>query len=132
MPKQTIPVRNGHTKHRPKTERRTWVRSRKEEEVVWCQPASASANTELDSAWLGKVRDISTVGIGLSMRWRFEPGSALIVELAAGPDHVMRVPVHVIHATPEGNERWIIGCTFDRPLSEQELQTFLGEESADQ
>ena len=73
MPKQTIPVRNGYVKHRPETERRAWVRFPKDQEV-WCQPTSATGKAEIDTAWLGRVRDVSTAGIGLSMTRRFEPG----------------------------------------------------------
>jgi hypothetical protein len=116
MPKQTIPVRN-----RPETERRAWVRFPKDREV-WCQPTSPS-----DTAWLGRVRDVSTAGIGLSMTRRFEPGTALIVELPQR--HLL---AHVIHATREENGRWTIGCTFDSALSQQELQKFLEEKSTGQ
>jgi hypothetical protein len=30
-----------------------------------------------------------------------------------------------VHATEQGNDRWLIGCAFARPLREQELQAFL-------
>ena len=128
MPKQTIPVRNGYVKHRPETERRAWVRFPKDQEV-WCQPTSATGKAEIDTAWLGRVRDVSTAGIGLSMTRRFEPGTALIVELSERPKVLRHLLVHVIHATPEPNGRWILGCAFDCALSQQELQTFLDEQS---
>jgi hypothetical protein len=129
MAKQTIPARSGYVKHRPKTERRASVRFPENEEI-WCQAKSASGRAKLDAAWLGKVRDISTAGIGLSMSRRFEPGTALIVELR--PRMLRHLLVHVVHATPDAGGRWIIGCTFEYPLSQQELQTFLGEEGGDQ
>jgi hypothetical protein len=80
MPKQTNPVRDGYVKHLPQTERRAWVRSPKDEEA-WCQP---TGRAEVDTAWLGRVRDISTAGVGLSMTRRFEPGTTLVVELRNG------------------------------------------------
>jgi hypothetical protein len=52
---------------------------------------------------------------------------ALMIELLER--HLL---AHVIHATREAKGRWIIGCTFDRELSEQELQTFLQEGSTSQ
>src|SRR5438094_802028 len=112
MPKQTIPVRNGYVKHRPQTERRAGVRFPKDEEI-WRQPTSTAGKEALDTAWLGRVRDVSTAGIGLSMTRRFEPGTALIVELSERPKVLRHLLVHVIHATPDANGRWILGCTFD-------------------
>jgi PilZ domain len=120
MPRQSVPVRNGYVKHRPKTERRTWVRFRNDEEV-WCQPIGLS-----ETAWLGKVRDISIAGIGLSMTRRFEPGTALIIEIS---ERIL-LRAHVIHATPETEGRWIIGCIFDSVLSEQELRAFLADDGS--
>jgi hypothetical protein len=64
------------------------------------------------------------------MSRRFEPGTALIIELRL---KVLRyLPGHVIHATPDADGHWIIGCTFDHPLSQQELKSFLGEMSVEQ
>jgi hypothetical protein len=40
--------------------------------------------------------------------------------------YVYSLPGRVVHATLAGKRRWIIGCTFDCPLSPRELQTFLG------
>ena len=124
---QTVPVRSGYFKRRPKEERRASVRFSTDGEI-WC-PGKGSPKAKRDPAWLGKVRDISIAGIGLRMSRRFEPGTALIVELR--PRALRRLEVHVIHATPDADGHWTIGCMFDRALSQQELQTFLGEESAD-
>jgi hypothetical protein len=124
---QTVPVRSGNFKRRPKEERRASVRFSTDGEI-WCH-GKGSPKAKRDPAWLGKVRDISITGIGLSMSRRFEPGTALIVELR--PRALRRLEVHVIHATPDADGHWTIGCMFDRALSQQELQTFLGEESAD-
>jgi hypothetical protein len=63
----------------------------------------------------------------LGMTRRFEPGTALILDLSD-----RRLLAHVIHATRETNGRWIIGCAFDSALSQQELRAFLQEEPAGQ
>ena len=128
MAQPTIPSRTGHSKGRPKIERRAWVRTPNDHEVS-CQPMAASSKEELDTAWLGRVRDISVGGIALLLNHRFEPGTALIVELSERPKVLRHLLVHVIHATPEPNGRWILGCAFDCALSQQELQTFLEEQS---
>ena len=122
MAQQTIPVRSGYVKHRPKEERRAAVRFSTDAEI-WCL-GIGSRTAKRASAWSGRVRDISIAGIGLSMSRRFEPGTALIIELR--PTALRHLPVHVIHATRDAEGHWIIGCTFDRPLSQQELKTFLG------
>jgi hypothetical protein len=109
-----------------KTERRACVRFPKNE-TMWCDPVRPLAKHELDTAWMGKVRDMSCAGIGLSLKKRFEPGSELMVELSEGPNLVRRLLVRVIHATPDKKGRWIIGCMFDRPLSQEELQKFIAE-----
>jgi hypothetical protein len=59
MAKQTIPVRSGYVKHRPKTERRAWVRFTKDEEIC-CRLTNTSGKAESDTAWLGRVRDEMT------------------------------------------------------------------------
>jgi hypothetical protein len=38
-----------------------------------------------------------------------------------------RLLVHVIHATPDTDGHWIIGCAFASALSPEELQSFLRE-----
>jgi hypothetical protein len=123
MPNQTIPARNGYIKHRPKSDRRASVRI-PENGQIWCEPKSASGTLKSDTAWLGRVRDISTAGIGLSISRRFEPGAELIIELSVK----LHLPVRVIHATLEKKGRWIIGCAFASPLSEEVLREFLQED----
>ncbi len=80
-----------------------------------------------DQGWPGHVRDISRGGLGLLVRHSFRPGSELTVELRErGGGDVRRVlSVRVVHATAvlvEGSYRWLLGCAFDQPLSEEEFQ----------
>jgi hypothetical protein len=108
------------------TERRACVRFAREKDVT-CQPVTPLRTHPESTAWMGRVRDVSPAGIGLNMSRRFEPGSELIVELAGGPDGVLRLPARVVHATLEENGCWIIGCAFATPLSQEELQDFFTE-----
>jgi PilZ domain len=127
MAEQTKPSPTKYSKNGPITERRVWVRIPSGQEVS-CQPVAATTTDESETAWLGKVRNVSPGGIGLTMNRRFEPGTTLIVELSAKPKGVLRpVPVRVIHATAEKKGRWLIGCTFASPLSPEQLQAFLQE-----
>ena len=58
----------------------------------------------------------------------FEPGTILVVEVSDKPKGASESrPVHVCHATPDADGRWIIGCAFAWPLSREELGRFLGE-----
>jgi PilZ domain len=107
-----------------KTERRACVRFPKNE-VMWCDPVRPSTKHELDTAWMGRVRDISSAGIGLSLKKRFETGTLLTVELSESPNLSRQFLVRAVHATPDKKGQWIIGCQFDRPLSPEEMQVFL-------
>jgi hypothetical protein len=124
MAKQPIPMISG--KQACETKRRAWVRFAREDEV-WCQPVSASSTEELDTAWLGKIRDISREGMGLNMSRQFEPETELIIELAERPKVLRHLVARVVHATPEANGRWLIGCRFDRVLSSEELKIILAQ-----
>ena len=116
-------------KSKPKTERRAWVRLGSEQEVC-CLPVTPSTGTESEVAWLAIVEDVSPGGIGLLVRQRFEPGTLLTLQLSARFDEVTRdLPVRVVHAAQESKSFWIIGCAFASTLSQEELQTFVAEQS---
>ena len=70
-------------------------------------------------ARLSIVRNISANGIGLLLTHRLEPGTKLDVELRSR-SIVTRV-AQVVHSTKQ-ETGWLVGCTFDNPLSEPELQ----------
>jgi hypothetical protein len=111
---------------RPEKERRAWVRMSRDDKVS-CQPMPAPPADDSETAWLGTVRDVSPGGIAVILNRRFERGTILIVEVSEKPKGVSESrAVRVCHATPE-NERWIIGCAFAWPLSQEELRRFLGE-----
>jgi hypothetical protein len=76
---------------------------------------------------LGRVLTISRTGIGFTTNRQFWPGRILIVDLSDDSKGIsLRLPVRVIHATPKKKNRWLIGCEFISPLSQEELQTLLG------
>src|SRR5262249_5500176 len=107
MAKETIPSQAGG-RRRLKTERRAWIRFPSKPGIS-SQPLTANKK-DVDTACLGMVRDVSPTGIRLRMIQRLNPGAALILELSAEPNEVLRLPVRVVHATPEANGHWIIGC----------------------
>jgi hypothetical protein len=71
------------------------------------------------------VRDISRGGVNLQLNRSFEPGTVLSLDLPIGPDHSLRtLQVKVIHAKPQGPGKWSLGCSFDKPLTEEDLRSF--------
>jgi hypothetical protein len=121
MAKRTISVAAEHGKKQPMAERRAWVRFSSNQQAS-CRPMSL-ATEEL--GWPGEIRDVSQGGIALILSRRFEPGAVLVVELSSKAGESCRHIVRVIHATPETNGRWIVGCAFVNTLSEEELQAFI-------
>lgn len=102
----------------PPTDRRAWVRVRSEQDTVCLQEGG-------HAAWSGTVRDISSRGLALALGQRMEPGACLTVELETTVGGPRRFRVRVVHSTQEGKDRWVIGCTLAKPLSEQELQALI-------
>ncbi len=72
------------------------------------------------------VRDISATGVALLLPCEFDPGALLTIELendAQGVGRVLRASVvHVIEVPTD--RRWLHGCAFERPLTDEELRAF--------
>jgi PilZ domain-containing protein len=102
-------------------ERRTYVRLASDLEATCC-----SVGVAREVGWPGRVRDISRGGIGLALTHCFHAGTDLAVELRDQSGALRRiVRVRVVHATAasiEGNICWLLGCSFDAPLTEEEFQ----------
>jgi PilZ domain len=117
----------GASSTRPPCERRASVRMPKAQPVT-CQPMTTQPADESETSWLGTLRDVSSSGIAIAINRRFEPGTILIVEVSPNSKGACESrPVQVCHATQEPNGRWILGCAFAWPLSQEELRRFLGE-----
>ena len=78
-------------------------------------------NSPKTLARLSIVRDISANGIGFLLTRSMSPGTLMNVELC-GRAIINRV-ARVVHST-RAEEGWIIGCTLDNPLCDQELREF--------
>jgi hypothetical protein len=102
-------------------ERRVFVRLTSDLAAT-CRPAGRRH----DVSWPGRLKNISRGGVGLLLRHCFRPGTDLAVELRRPTGAFLcSVKVRVVHATAvfvEGNHLWLLGCAFDQPLSEEELQ----------
>jgi hypothetical protein len=120
MAEQTIPYQAEERKNNLGAERRAWVRFRANQEVT-------CSTEEANTGWLGRLCDLSTGGVALALRRRFEPGTVLDLELETKAGWPHRLSVRVIHATQDRNDRWLIGCAFASPLSKRELEELLAD-----
>ncbi len=101
-------------------ERRVWVRYPADLETT-VQAAGSPDAVRLSA----RVRNVSLGGVSLAVDRPFEPGDLLSVELPGATEqtrcNVLACVVHV-GETPEGG--WVLGCTFSRELSEDDLEAF--------
>ncbi len=89
-----------------------------------CQPVAARGDNDLH--WPGSIRDISTSGLGVILKRRFEPGAGLAIELpGVGDRDGETLLARVRHATRLADGRWLHGCAFISELSDDELYAFL-------
>jgi hypothetical protein len=78
-----------------------------------------------EEKWPLLIRDLSTTGIGILLARRFEPGTELAVEGAAGPSGTTeRLPARVVRVEAERAGHWIHGCEFVRPLDDEQMRSF--------
>ncbi len=88
------------------------------ERTTACKPLQRFA----DRAWSGQVRNISQSGLCLELSRRFEPGALLTVVLE-GPESSRRTVVaRVMWVRQDVPKKWTLGCQFDRPLCEFEVE----------
>lgn len=123
MPESTEKLMETTARKPSREDRRAWVRYSSERKST-CQPVALPTATQPEGQWGAEVRDISSGGICLYLRRRFETGTPLIVEFPnVGGDKLM-VTVRVARVVAERGG-WIIGCQLDSPLSDEDLKALL-------
>ena len=101
-------------------ERRVWLRYPADLETT-VLPAGGGDPVRLTA----RLRNISLGGISLRVDRPFEPGDLLSVELPGATEQSRCTALAcVIHASPEAEGGWILGCNFARELSEEDLVAF--------
>jgi hypothetical protein len=79
-----------------------------------------------DSFWPAHVLDISTRGIALRVRRKFEPDTGVLLELANGVRvFSCAITLRIRHVQPEPEGGWLIGGEFARKLTHHELMALL-------
>jgi len=105
----------------PRSDRRAAVRFSTNLETS-CQPTCRIK----ERSWSGRIQDISSTGVCLLLRRRFEPGTILTAELHGAAQSITKTMlVRVLRVQEQARRRWSIGCAFDRELSELELKALL-------
>ena len=102
---------------------RVWERHGCDMQAACQSVASRSSN---DFMWPAMVRNISRGGVGLVVKRRFERGTGLFIECQTEKaECVGPYMARVVHSTPQPDGIWLLGCSFVRPLTAEELNEFL-------
>jgi serine/threonine protein kinase len=102
-----------------KDERRVSVRFSSKQDSS-CAPLGG----ERACRWPAKIQDISSTGLSLLLGRRFEPGTLLLLQPEGGEDPSLpqTLLVRVRNARSQPRRKWLLGCTFARRLSEEEVR----------
>jgi hypothetical protein len=103
-------------------DKRAWIRFACDEK----RPPQATVLINPNNKILARVVNISPGGIGLGTQRHCEPGTPLRLELVDAAGRTSRpIQARVVHSTSKGPEDWLIGCSFDTPLTEEDVAPFL-------
>jgi hypothetical protein len=94
-----------------------------------CLAAGAHSMTATvgDKPSLVPIHDISTAGIGVVLDHRLDPGTLVTIELLNRTWNFWHLKLlRVVHATPQADDRWLVGSVFLRKFSDDEFQALLG------
>lgn len=106
----------------PGEDRRARIRHPSELET-YCQPGIGRLE---GFWWMARLRDISRTGLGLVVPRRFEPGTILTAELQKlSEDFSCTLRVRVIHAVPQDDGSWLLGCSLVDEMTEDQLKALL-------
>jgi hypothetical protein len=101
-------------------DRRVWVRHHAGLETTY-RPAGAEDPTRFAAV----VRDISVGGLSLTVDRALAPGELLAVELPGPTEEAgFSTLACVVHVNADGEGQWVVGCTFARELSDEDLAPF--------
>ena len=119
MPEQTVTSQPEAKPDPPGAERRRAVR------FQCFRVISLVTKPTGERVW-GRMRDVSTSGIGLVAGTKIEAGTQVVLELKSTTFlPTLALPARVAHATPRASGSWLIGCQFDEPLSDEQVQSLL-------
>jgi len=83
-----------------------------------CRPITAPQK----EAWPAAIRDLSTGGVGIFVKRRFELGTLLTIDLEDAARTTSRsLLVKVVRIASEQADGWLLGCAFVHKMSEADL-----------
>lgn len=85
---------------------------------ITCYPANSGFSERRQA----RVRNVSRTGAGLGVDRSWPAGTVLIVELPI-EEGTRAVRARVIHSTLQMGGTFLVGCTFDVPLTDAEVET---------
>jgi PilZ domain len=104
-----------------------------------CQPCPLTprlspkeGGSQEDNVWLmGVSQDLSASGVGFILHRRYDPGTLLTIELERPKlDSWGRLPARVMHATPQADGNWKLGCALVNVLSHEELRGWINDQGS--
>jgi serine/threonine protein kinase len=79
-----------------------------------------------EDVWVSSICDVSLTGIGLLVNRRFEVGTVLEIKFQnLGEEAPLRLFVRVMRQQARAARKWLLGCKFASPLSDEELKALL-------
>jgi len=103
-------------------DKRVWIHFSCEGE----RPPRATVLINRSNKIQADILNISPSGIGLATKRHFDPGMPLRLELVDASGHISRpIQARVVHSTSKGTDDWIIGCSFETPFTEDDLDSLL-------
>jgi len=76
--------------------------------------------------WQAAAHNLSAVGIGLRLGHNVEAGALVRVGLFNRSANLWLLKMmRVIHATPQTDGSWLVGCAFVQPLTNDQLKELL-------
>jgi hypothetical protein len=71
------------------------------------------------------ILDLSAQGVGLLIARPLEAGAAVHLRFTRAGVPSVSVPARVAYCTGDDDGRWLLGCEFDRPLGDAQLDALL-------
>jgi hypothetical protein len=120
MLKQEVSGNPGREQRGPNEERRASAR-RSVALMSLCRAVGGAIGVRRPA----RVRDLSTLGVGLVVSQQLEPGTLLEIDLETPSGRQVRTPLaRVVHVEEEGDGSWAVGCAFTAELSSADLRIF--------
>lgn len=122
MPEEAVTLGGNAEARGPNEERRASVRM-PSSRAGYCRPAGGGA----EDSCRARVRDISTLGIGLVFPQRPELGRLLEIDLEGPGRKIVRTLLARVVHTEADADGWVVGCAFTMEMPDADLKLFQAE-----